>query len=206
VAAFIADHGRRLSLDSPYLFMDSTNSIDVGGEIWAVDDNFSIRRWIGDEESTLYLEFTLQNNNDGWMGVTFHEFMFPGDSIIAWWDEQQRSGFCLDDYNPGIPTLANFPAPMRDDNPLLFLGGGDPLDNQENVTLVSASDADGTITVTCRRPLATGDIFDYQFELGDQLNVVAAYNARLDWNPAFNAQQPTHTAYGASRWIMGSVG
>ncbi|MDC0535849.1 hypothetical protein OAO18_08590, partial [Francisellaceae bacterium] len=104
--------------------------------------------------------------------------------------------------NPGIPTLPSFPAPLQDNNPYMIIQGGSPLDNKQNVTIVSASNKEEVITIKTERKLVTGDIFDLQFELGRSYNVVAAYNKNQGFINEFNANQPMHTSVGSDRWTL----
>lgn len=53
-----------------------------------------------------------------------------------------------------------------------------------------------------QRKMQTGDIFDFQFETGMQLNVVWAYSSDQIFVNEMDALQPEHTAYGAWRWIF----
>lgn len=169
---------------------------------WMLDDKVTILYSARNE--TLTLTFMMQDPpSAGWMGLTFHEFMFPGDSIVVSWDGDVQSTFALDTYNPGIPTLANFPAPLQDTNPILKLSSN-PLDNRDNVTLTGATDVNGTLVITVDRDLQTGDIFDFQMTDDDRFNVVAAYGLGQSWNRSYNAQQPGHTFYAADIWDLGS--
>ena len=199
---FKKQYGKQLDLSSAYFFMDSTNSVAYGGEYWVVDNNFQIRYFVQAPTQTMFLTFTLLNGNNGWMGLTFHEFIFPGDSIVAWCDGSPEGGEgqCLDLYNPGIPTIPNFPAPLQDTNPILKLSNDDPYDNVDNVSVDNFSNANGIVSITCQRALVTEDIFDFQIFPDQLFHVVSAYNAKLPWNPQYNAQQPSHTAYGADTW------
>ena len=170
---------------------------------WMLNDQATILYSV--EEERLVLTFMMRNPADaGWMGLTFNEFMFPGDSIVVSWDGSgAQSAFALDSYNPGIPTLPNFPAPLQDTNPRLKLTG-DPLDNRDNVTLTGASDTNGTLVITVERDLQTGDIFDFQMTDDDRFNVVAAYGLGQTWNRSYDAQQPGHTFYAADIWELGN--
>lgn len=198
---FIEDFGRRLEVESARIFMDSTNSVQYGGEYWVVDNNFQIRYFVQAQTQRMFLTFTMLNNNSGWMGLTFHEFMFPGDSIVAWWQGgASGGGQCLDLYNPGIPTLSNFPSPLQDTNPVLKYPGGSPYDNVDNVQVGESSNGGGTVSITCQRQLLTQDIFDFQIYPDQLFHVVAAYNTKSGWDDQYNAQQPEHTAYGADVW------
>ncbi len=181
------------------LYAKWSNSDAYGGEYWVVDENLTIRYSVDTATQEMLLTFTMMNGKSGWMGITFHEFMFPGDSIVAWWDPQDGP-MALDLYNPGIPTLPGFPSPLQDTNPILRTPGMSPYDNVDNVEVVSGSQSNGVTTITVRRPLVTEDIFDFQIYPAQLFHVVAAYNDAVGWNPAYNAQQAEHTAYGADTW------
>lgn len=172
---------------------------NYGGGLRVIDDNFEIQYEVNTDDAAIEITFRLSNGHSGWMGLTFGEFMFPGDSIIVWMDE---SGIpqVWDAYNPGIPTLPTFPAPLEDINPVLVLPNGNPFDNVENVEVVSSSQVDGVTTITVRRALITQDIFDFQIYPNQTYHVVAAYNTTLPWNPSLDAQQPDHTSYGSMMW------
>lgn len=200
VDRFVDRYGRTLRIGAGHLFVDSTDSVLDYGALWEVDENFSIQYRAF--ETTLQLAFTLRNDNTGWMGMTFSEFMFPGDSIVAWYDADQDRPMAFDYYNPGIPTLPNFPAPIQDTNPILKTDDGDVYDNVDNISVVSSSVADGVITIVVQRDLITEDIFDYQIYADSQQNVVSAYNSTEVFSEAYNAQQPGHTQYGATRMIF----
>jgi hypothetical protein len=169
-------------------------------QTFQVDKNYEIGYQVINDK--LQITFILKNNYNGWMGVGFNEFMFPADTIIAWWDKQTNQPIVWDSYNPGIPTLPSFPAPLQDNNPYMIIEGGSPLDNKQNVTIVSASNKDGVITIKTERKLVTGDIFDLQFELGRSYNIVAAYNKSQGFTNEFNANQPMHTSVGGGRWTL----
>lgn len=170
-------------------------------QVWPVDDNLTIH--YGTREDTLLLDFVLTNNNDGWMALGFGEFMFPTDTIVVWWDFAGRIPLVWDAYNPGIPTIPNFPAPLEDTNLYLRDPAGSPLDNKDNLTGVTGVRAGGTILIHVERLLNTGDIFDFAIEPNMEFNVIAAYNSRLGFNTAGVAPpQPEHTATGATRWLL----
>lgn len=170
--------------------------------LWNVDENFTIEYQLINDETELQFRFTLENELTGWMGICFHSFMFPADCIVAWWDPKTNTPKALDTYNPGIPTLPVFPAPLQDTDPIITLQGASPLDNKNNLTNITGTNNNGVITISVQRKLQTGDIFDFQFEPGMQLNVVSAYNQSLPWNDNYNAQQPSHTKFGATRMVI----
>lgn len=102
---------------------------------WVIDENFTIH--YSANEETLTIEFVLKNYNNGWMGLAFHEFMFPADMIVCWLENNEP--ICWDAYNPGIPTFANFPAPIQDVDPLIATPNGSVYDNKNNLRNISAS-------------------------------------------------------------------
>lgn len=197
VRQFIAQHGRRTAIRSGQLFMDSTNSVNDGGEVWVVDPNFRITYSV--QDSNLQIQFVLKNSMTGWMGVGFSEFMFPGDNIVVWMDEGEPVAW--DAYNPGIPELASFPAPLQDTDPVLR-GSYGPLSNRDNVQILSSTVSGGVTTITVQRPLVTGDIFDYEFRIGQSLHVVAAYSERLGFVDEYDSMQPMHSNAGAGVWML----
>ncbi|NQU36861.1 MAG: hypothetical protein HQ526_04600, partial [Actinobacteria bacterium] len=107
---------------------------------------------------------------------------------------------CWDAYNPGIPTLPNFPSPLQDTDPILKLPDGSPFDNKDNVSLVSAATADGVTTVVCERDLTTGDILDSQLRRGRTYQVWGAYNEREIFGDEDSVGQPMWTSEGATTW------
>ena len=182
-------------------FENVTFSQPAGGlTVWDVDENYQIS--YGIVGSKIQLKFVLKNGFDGWMGVAFHQFFFPADTIIVWWDAQTNSPVVWDAYNPGIPTLPNFPAPLRDDNPILGVPGASPYDNQQNVQIVSANRSGDTITIVCERDLDTQDLYDYRFQLGTSFAVWAGYNENLTFVNEFNAQQPFYTKQAGQTWRL----
>ncbi len=176
------------------------NSESYGSEYWVVDDNFTVRYSVDTATQEMLLTFTLTNGKSGWMGLTFNEFMFPGDSIVAWWDDEAGQPMALDLYNPGIPELSSFPAPLQDTNPAIMVPGGDPYYNKDNIISVDGSQIGGVTTITVRRELITQDILDFQIYPDQLFHVVAAYNDSVGWNTEYDAQQAEHTAYGADTW------
>lgn len=199
---FAQQHAPLVTLVSAFAAAPSTaTQASFESQVWRVDDNFTIH--YGTEDNNLILEFVLTNNNDGWMGLGFGEFMFPADTIVVWWDNQLDMPLAWDAYNPGIPTIPNFPAPLRDTNPYLVVPNGSPLDNQDNLTEVAGVRAGGRILIHVEREMITGDIFDFGIEPDQQFNVIAAYNARLGFNDdGYPQTQPGHTATGATRWLL----
>lgn len=172
--------------------------------LWTVDDNLAIEYYV-DREDNINFIFNIKTNLTGWYGICFHEFMFPGDCIIVSNGGAGGTITAMDFYNPGIPTLPNFPAPLQDTNPIMKLNNGDVLNNVNNVKMVgSTNNSDGTTSVHISRALQTGDIFDMQFEPGLHLNVVAAYNLVHLWDFTYGAQQVPHTNIGATRMIIDS--
>lgn len=182
------------------LYAKWSNPENYGGEYWVVDDNLKIVYSVDTATQEMVLTFTLMNGKSGWVGLTFNEFMFPGDSIVAWWDAEADQPMALDLYNPGIPTLESFPAPVQDTNPVIRVPGGDPYDNKDNIVSVDGSQIDGFTTITVRRELITQDILDFQIYPDQLFHVVAAYNDSVGWNTEYNAQQAEHTAYGSDTW------
>ncbi len=199
VDRFIKKFGTSLEIGSSYLYMDATGSATYGGGVTVVDENFSIGYHVLDGE-TLTLQFTLVNGADGWMGVCFHEFMFPADCVIAWMDDGET--YAWDAYNPGIPTLVNFPAPLQDTDPVLVIDPPNGLNNRDNLTGVVGTDSSGEIIVTMQRPMFTGDIFDFEFDSAGLINVIAAYSSTEVFTNADNAQQPMHTAAIGATWAL----
>ena len=182
------------------LYAKWSDADDYRGEYWVMDENFTIRYQVDTTTLDMLITFTMMNGKSGWMGLTFHEFMFPGDAIVAWWDEQTDQPMALDLYNPGIPTLPNFPSPLQDPNPLLKTPGMSPYDNVDNVEVVSGSQSNGVTTITVKRQLVTQDIFDFQIYPAQLFHVAAAYNDAVGWNTELDAQQADHTAYGSDMW------
>ncbi|MFZ9035968.1 MAG: DOMON domain-containing protein [Francisellaceae bacterium] len=168
-------------------------------EIWEIDDNYQIvYNTVGDK---IQIKFILKNNKVGWMGLGFNEFMFPADCIVVWWDDQ-IGPIAWDAYNPGIPTLPMFPAPIQDVDPLIRLNDASPFDNKNNVKIISSSNENGTIVITVERDLNTKDVFDRELIKGQIIPVVAAYNDDDIFINEFGANQPMHTNYGAAKWRL----
>jgi len=197
VDRFVREFGSSVRISSPYLFMDATSSTVYGGGMWVMDENFTIQYHVIDND-TLTLTFELVNGLDGWMGLCFSEFMFPADCIIVWWDEGQP--FAWDAYNPGIPTLPFFPSPVQDTDPILVTPGGSPLDNKDNLTQISGSNANGVLSISVQRPLITEDIFDFQIYPDRIFPVIGAYAAHEIFDDQDDVIQPEHTAHGADQW------
>lgn len=170
--------------------------------LWTIDENFQIEYQVDSQEETINIRFVLKNGARGWMGICFHQFMFPADCIIAWQDDNHVS-HALDMYNPGIPTLAFFPAPAQDTNPTLIQPNNNgPFNNKDNLFNIMGTNENGILTISFKRKLITQDIFDFQIYPNRQFHVVAAYNRNLVWNAGYNEQQPTHTKIGADVWII----
>lgn len=199
VDRFVKKFGSTLKVTSPYLFMDATGSVAVGGGLWNVDENFQIMYHVLDGE-TITFTFTLTNGFDGWMGLCFHEFMFPADCIITWMEGNQPFGW--DSYNPGIPALPAFPAPLQDTDPILVLPDGSPYDNKDNLTNIMGTRMSETVSVSVQRALITEDIFDFQIYPDRLFNVIAAYSKDQIFLDEDGSPQPEHTAYGAARWEL----
>ncbi len=178
--------------------MDSTNSANLGGEVYVLDENFQIRYQV--VGSQIEFQFSMYNNFSGWMGLGFHEFMFPADTIVVWMDNAVP--YVWDAYNPGIPTLTFFPGPSPDDNPIFEVPGASPYDNKENVEIVNSSVSNGVTSITVRRDLVTGDIFDFALSMDRPFRVVTAYNSEQGFINEPDANQPTHTAYGSAEWVL----
>jgi hypothetical protein len=140
------------------------------------------------------------NGADGWMGVCFHEFMYPADCVITWMEDGET--FAWDAYNPGIPTLVNFPAPLQDTDPLIVIDPPNGLNNRDNLTDVVGTDSHGEISVTMQRPMFTGDIFDFEFESAGPIDVIAAYSSSEVFTNAYDAEQPMHTAAIGAAWVL----
>jgi len=195
--SFIKRYGRTLDLNKAYLYMDSTNSVSYGGELWVLDNTAQIHYSVDD--SYLELTFTFKpNGQSGWIGLGFAAFMFPADNIIVSLDNGTASAY--DEYNPGIPTLPTFPNPLLDTDPVLKIEGESPYDNVDNVELVGSSFNNGVATVTVRRALQTFDIFDFQFEFQRMFHVVAAYQLTTPFSPY--GQNAVHNAYFAGTWLF----
>ncbi len=201
VDRFIKKFGTDLTVAAPYLFMDSVGSVNYGDIVMVANEDLKILYSTSDN-ANLDLTFQLSNGANGWMGVCFHEFMFPADCIVAWIEPQTGQAMVWDAYNPGIPTLPFFPAPTQDNNPALMVQGASPLDNQENVIITGSNTANDIITINLQRKMQTGDIFDFQFAPDMQFNIVWAYSSDKVFINEFNAIQPTHTAAGGSRWML----
>ena len=170
----------------------------AGSNLFTVDENYQI--FYSVVGTKLRLEFILKNGREGWMGLAFHNFIFPADTVIVWWDKETDSAVVWDAYNPGIPTLPNFPSPLRDDDPILSVEGESPYYNLENVQIVSANRTDDTITIICERDLETQDIFDYQLAEGRQFYVWAGYNETITYTNNLIASQPTYTKQVTGVW------
>lgn len=168
--------------------------------LWVIDDNFSIEYTVNTKTQELNLTFKLQNEVNGWMGLCFHEFMFPSDCIVAWMGPE-KNFHALDTYNPGIPTLSSFPSPIQDTNPVIKLNGGSQFNNKNNLTDVFGTYNNGIIVISLKRKLITEDIFDFQIYPGRQFHVVAAYSDS-PWTPIYNAQQASHISYDAMTWYI----
>lgn len=159
-----------------------------------VDENYSISIGADPGDLTkLRIAFQLRNGANGWMGLVFNEFMFPADGIFVWYDETSESCNVWDAYNPGIPTLSNFPSPLKDNDPLIKVYPANGLDNQENVEVIDCLAQDGTIEITVERALDTGDILDFPLEAGDMIRVLAQYNDRQIFINEFGVVQPMYT-------------
>lgn len=143
------------------------------GETFVVDENFQVE--YGLQNDMLHLRFTLSNDKTGWMGMTFHNYPYPGDWIVAWWDPVIDEALVWDAFNPGSPTLAAFPSPVQDTDPAIKVPDS-TTDNKDNVEIVSASNEDGVITIEVQRPRRTGDVFDFPLAPGHRIKVLAAYN------------------------------
>lgn len=168
--------------------------------LWNMDNNYNIEYVIANNK--IRITFQLKNNKTGWMSLAFHEFEFPADTIVAWYDYSENRAYCLDYYNPGIPTMSNFPAPIQDTNPVIKVENGSSTTNINNVQVISSSHANGVTTITCQRNLITNDIFDFQIRRNMQFNVYGAYNNDLGFSEEYNAEQPFRTTYGVTRWII----
>lgn len=186
------------SLEISFEAITFPDTLTTSSNLWTVDENYQILYSV--VGTKLRLEFILKNGREGWMGLAFHQFLFPADTIIVWWDKQTNSAMAWDAYNPGIPTLENFPSPLRDNNPLITLMSGSPYDNKENVQIVAASRTDDTITIVVERDLETQDVFDYQLIRGRQFYVWGAYNETLTFSSDLNALQPTYTNHATGIW------
>jgi len=187
--------GDRLSLYAVWSPRDSSSESE-----WDLDDRVSIGYQVIGER--IRLTFTMADAGpEGWIGLTFHEFMYPGDSIIVSWGAAQQEAFALDAYNPGIPTFVNFPAPLQDTNPELIVPGVSPLDNQDNVIMAAAVNTAGSQVITVERDLQTGDIFDFQLSGNQAFPVVGAYGHQA-WNKEYNAIQPMHSFAGGDLWRL----
>ena len=148
--------------------------------------------------------FVVTNHNDGWMAFGFGEFMFPTDTIVVRWDLESDRPLARDAYNPGIPTLPNFPSPLQDTNPYLLIPEGSPEDNKDNLTNISGVRVGGTIGIHVERQMITGDLFDFAIEPNVEFNSIAAYNSRLGFNTAGVAH--TARAHGHGGHQVAAVG
>ncbi|MCB0333192.1 MAG: hypothetical protein KDD55_06805 [Bdellovibrionales bacterium] len=164
-----------------------------------VDENFNIEYSVTFD--TIQLTFIQQNGGTGWMGVAFNEFPFPADTIVAWIDPQDETAICWDGYNPGIPTLPNFPFPIEDTNPFIRLLAAPPTYNQNNLTVVTSLRENGVTSITCKRKLITNDIFDFQFRPDMRISVYAAYNNREVYTLS-GVQQPQSTNHKTGEWVL----
>ena len=177
---------------------DAFVALPTNAQTWTIDPNYNVSYAVVDSELTV--QFELRNNQSGWMAVAFNDFEFPADTIVAWYDPATKSATCWDAYNPGIPTLNNFPSPLQDTDPILKLNDGSPMNNQDNVRVVSSAVADGITRIMCERDLITGDVFDRQLRVGDSFEVWSAYNADQIYSSQSGAVQPMWTQEATSRW------
>lgn len=160
------------------------------------DDNLQIGYAVDSTTLELVLTMQVRGVTRGWAGLSFHSFMFPADTLLVSFDPTRGMTY-FDGYNPGIPTLTFFPAPVPDDAPVLILEPPNPNNNQENWTGVESQVVDGVTTVELRRKLVTGDIFDIALATGRQYPVCWAYNLSESFDTQdFYAQQPSHQAFG----------
>lgn len=156
--------------------------------LFMVDENYQLAYQV--REENIRFTFSLSNNLDGWMGIAFHEFLFPADWIIVWWDSTTQQTIAWDAYNPGIPTLEFFPAPNPDNNPLFVEPGSAPTDNQDNISSVTGTQIGGVITIGLERPLVTEDIFDIQLQDNEAYKILLMYNGQETFAPEYDAPQP----------------
>ena len=91
---------------------------------------------------------------------------------------------------------------MRDTDPEIIASPPSSLNNVDNVTIDSATNNGGVLTISLHRPLITGDIFDFAVEADRTVNVCAAYNKSLGFIDQPNVEQPVHTAYSCTRWTI----
>ena len=183
------------SLEFSFTSLTFPESLTISSNLWTVDENYQI--FYSVVGTKLRLEFTLKNGRDGWMGLGFNRFLFPTDTIVVWWDSETDSAVVWDAYNPGIPTLVSFPAPIRDDDPILSFPGSTPFDNKQNVEIVEASRTDDVITIVCERELITNDVYDFEIYQDREFYVWAGYNQYHTFVNEFNAPQPTY-------WVQAS--
>lgn len=165
---------------------------NLKSEEWIVDENLTITGEVV-PELKLQLRFILKNGAEGWAAVFFHEFFFPADGIVVWFDESLQEGICWDAYNPGIPTLSNFPAPLQDNDPIFQLEDGSPENSKNNCKVISASKENGEIDILVERDLITNDVFDFQIYQGRNFYVHVAYNMSLTFVNEFEHIQPAPT-------------
>lgn len=182
------------------LFSMTLNVKKSQATMWIIDDNYSLSYNV--TGSTLQLSFILKNYKNGWMSIVFHEFIYPGDTIVAWYDQDQNKGFCWDAYNPGIPTLPSFPSPLQDNDPEMIIPGAVATENQNNVRLVSATVENGVTTITCERALNTADAFDFQITRGNRFNVLAAYNENTVFIDLYGTAQAFWTKTSGGYWEL----
>lgn len=189
-----------LSLVGLTVCSSTTSGVYSSTEEWVVDDNYSVTHTLTD--STIQIQFVLRNSKTGWMGLAFNEFAYPADTIVAWYDYDTSTAYCWDAFNPAFVDLDSFSSPIQDDDPLIASDEVDENFNQNNVTLVSSSVADGVTTIVCERDLLTGDAFDYQIRTDRDFDVWAGYNESTGFVNEDSTLQAGTTNSGLAIWDL----
>lgn len=176
----------------------------VGGN-FVGDENVQFRYMVDDVNQQLIVTIEMLNVPNIWLGLGFHNFMFPADSLVVSFNDAIDNGSLqyFDGYNPGIPTLSFFPAPAPDDSPIFKMPNSNQYDNQENWTGEVTYEDEYTRTVTLNRKLVTNDIFDMQFQINGQYHACAVYNLTQGYNTNDTYMtQPSHRWTGCGVMVM----
>ncbi len=168
-------------------------------DTFTIDSNYKIEYSVSG--NSLYLDFILTNGCTGYMSLSFHEYPYPSDTIVVWWEESLQNAIVWDAYNPGIPSISAFPSPMRDDDPIIKIQGNSK-DNRLNVQLISASKTGSEIRISVERPMVTGDIFDYQLYDDRNFYVMGSYNCHNGYINQFNMTQPMPSYQKVEIWKL----